>query len=388
MKLFENGNTHLEHWIAELERAGNPDLVHLRQTLALGAFVRRELSLEAASELAGVAPEQFARLLAGEATPAPEPLEGQVTARPLVSVIIPVYNEEENLPKLEERLVPVLEQAGSYEIVFVNDGSQDRSVPMIREMHARNPRIKLLAFSRNFGHQAALTAGLQHARGQVVALMDADLQDPPELLHELLEKWREGYQVVYAVRMKRKEGPFKRLAYYSFYRILRSIANTEIALDSGDFCLMDQRVVQELRAMPERNKFLRGLRSWVGFRQIGVAYERPARFAGEAKFTLQKLIKLALDGMLSFSSLPLRLASYVGVATALAGAAYLLYAVIAHFLQQHVPPGWTSLIGIILVLGGVQLVVLGVLGEYLARVYDETKRRPEYVIDESLGIRG
>ncbi len=215
-------------------------------------------------------------------------------------------------------------------------------------------------------------------------LLDADLQDPPELLGAMIDKWREGFHVVYAVRRKRRENMAKRACYFVFYRVLRALADIEIPLDSGDFCLMDRVVVDHLKSLPERNRFLRGLRSWLGFEQFALPYDRQARAHGEPKYTLRKLIKLALDGLISFSSFPLRAAAYLGVATSLAGFCYLAYALALRLLGDSMPPGWASIIAVLLLLGGTQLIVLGVLGEYIARIYDESKQRPGYIVAEFL----
>lgn len=306
-------------------------------------------------------------------------------ARPRISFVIPMFNEEDNLPYLLEVLRGVCGRLPSYEVIFVDDGSSDRSAQMVLDAHRNDPCIKLIQLSRNFGHQAALTAGLERSSGEAVVLMDADLQDPPALVETFIERWQEGNEVVYAVRRKRKEGTAKRASYFVFYRTLRKLADIEIPLDSGDFCLMDRRVVDALNALPERSRFLRGLRTWVGFHQVGVDYERPARHAGEVKYTLRKLIRLAITGLLAFTSAPLRLASYLGFLTALAGTIYLGVALVARVVVGQVPAGWTSLIAIVLLLGGVQLIVTGVLGEYLAKVYEETKRRPAYVVGTSYG---
>jgi dolichol-phosphate mannosyltransferase len=341
-------------------------LALLRGAVALGAISEADLPRD-------VNPE----VVPAKATPTED--------APFLTAILPVYNEQENLPTLITRLIPVLESIGTYEVIFVNDGSKDSSVPIILEAREHNPRIKLLDLSRNFGHQAALSAGLSYARGQVITLLDADLQDPPESLPLLIDKWKEGYHVVYAVREKRKEGIFKRSAYHVFYRILQRVASIPIPLDSGDFCLMDRRVVDEVVRLPERNRFLRGLRSWVGFKQIGVSYERAARFAGEPKYTFTKLVKLALDGLVAFTTEPLRLATHAGGIVAAIGVLYLIYIVISRILGISSPPGWTSLAAIILLVGGIQLVVLGVLGEYIGRIYEESKGRPEFIVGKSYG---
>ncbi|MDQ2724091.1 MAG: glycosyltransferase family 2 protein [Actinomycetota bacterium] len=309
-------------------------------------------------------------------------------SRPLLSVVVPVRNEEDNLPVLHARLATVLGALGTYEVIFVDDGSTDRSAAAIMAIRESDASVKLLRLSRNFGHQAALSAGLDHARGTAVVLMDADLQDPPEVLAVFVARWRDGYEVVYAVRRHRKEGLLKRTAYFGFYRLLRLLSPIDVALDAGDFCLIDRRVADILCGLRERHRFLRGLRSWAGFRQVGVPYDRPARLAGTSAYSFSRLIRLALDGLLSFSSVPLRLASFLGFLTALAGVIYVAVAVSAKIFVGHPPSGWTSLIAIILVLGGVQLLVIGLLGEYLARVYDEVKDRPLYIVERTHGFPG
>lgn len=304
-----------------------------------------------------------------------------------ISLVLPVYNEEDNIPELYRRLGSLLERpeiGSNVEILFIDDGSVDRSAELIESLRHSDPRIKLIRFSRNFGHQAAITAGLDYSSGQAVILLDADLQDPPEVTLQFLEQWRKGADVVYAVRRKRKESVLKRASYFIFYRLLQIVSNIDIPLDSGDFCLIDRRVVDQIKALPEKNRFLRGLRSWVGYRQVAVEYEREARFAGEAKYTLRKLVRLALDGILSFSSLPLRLATYIGLFTCGVGIVYLIFILAYHFLGGAAPQGWTSLIALVLLIGGIQLVLLGAIGEYIARVYDETKQRPNYIVREFL----
>jgi dolichol-phosphate mannosyltransferase len=308
--------------------------------------------------------------------------------RPEVSVVFPVYNEYENLDVLFKRVHPVLQEAahGSFEVIFVDDGSADGSEELLDALSERDQRYKVLHFSRNFGHQAALQAGLEATRGKAVVLMDADLQDPPELISRFLDKWREGYEVVYAIRKRRKEAALKRLAYWVFYRSMRFIAEIDAPLDAGDFCLMDRRVVDTLVSLPERNRFLRGLRSWVGFKQIGIEYERDARNAGAAKYSLSKLIGLAVSGYVGFSSLPLRMAAWLGVSASLAGFAMTIWVILSRVFVPHVPQGWASLTAVVLFVGGVQLIMLGVIGEYLGRVYDEVRQRPLYVISSRVGF--
>ncbi|HWB19592.1 MAG TPA: glycosyltransferase family 2 protein, partial [Phycisphaerales bacterium] len=284
-----------------------------------------------------------------------------------LSIVIPVYNEEETLSEMFARLPATFDSIPDlqWKAIFVNDGSRDRTVAMIEEAHARDARFTLIDLSRNFGHQAAMSAGLAHADGDVVAMMDGDLQDPPEVIPKLLEKWREGYQVVYAVRRKRKEGLIKRTAYAMFYRSMKAIAAIDIPLDAGDFCLVDKAVAQAMAALPERNRFLRGLRSWLGFKQIGVEYERAQRFAGATKYSLRKLIRLALAGYVGFSSMPLRISAWIGLLAAFGGFCVLAWALIARLSGSPIPAGWTSTMAVILFLGGTQLLMLGVIGEYL-----------------------
>jgi dolichol-phosphate mannosyltransferase len=302
--------------------------------------------------------------------------------RPIeLSVVIPAYNEEQNIAALYRRLVAALDPLGMpYEIVVVNDGSSDRTLAILQELAGADERVAAVDLARNFGHQAAISAGLDHARGRAVAIMDADLQDPPEVLPAFIAKWREGYEVVYAVRAQRKEGPLKRLAYHTFYRILRRVAQVEIPLDAGDFCVIDRRVVDLLNAMPERNRFVRGIRSWVGFRQTGLAYERHARHAGKPKYTFSKLIYLALDGLVSFSFLPLRMISLAGLAVSLLSILIALAYVVQKLTVGLNPPGFATLVVAIFFLSGMQMVTIGVIGEYVGRIFEEVKRRPLYVV--------
>jgi dolichol-phosphate mannosyltransferase len=305
----------------------------------------------------------------------------------MITAILPVYNERENLDLLLDRLIVVLEKAtgGSFEILFVDDGSRDGSDEVLDSFHARDRRVKVIHFSRNFGHQAALQAGLDEASGDAVILMDADLQDPPEVLDQFIARWRQGYQVVYAVRKKRKEGLLKRAAYNVFYRSMKLIAEIDVPLDAGDFCLLDRGVVDTLVSLPERNRFLRGLRSWVGFRQIGVEYERDARNAGTTKYTLRKLIHLALSGYLGFSAMPLRLSAWLGFLAAGVGFGVVVWALITKLMNVPSPRGWASTIAVMLFIGGIQLLMLGIIGEYLSRVYDEVRQRPLYIVRSRVG---
>jgi len=303
-------------------------------------------------------------------------------------VVIPVFNEEENVQELITRLLRVFDSVPEIagQVVFVNDGSRDGTVDLIVERCRNEPRIALIDLSRNFGHQAALSAGLAHADGDAVVTMDADLQDPPELIPDLMARWRQGYEVVYAVRRRRKEAVLKRLAYSMFYRLQRAIAKIDLPLDAGDFCLMDRRVVEVVVSLPEYNRFLRGLRGWVGFRQTGLEYDRPARFAGETKYSWSKLLSLAVSGFVGFSTLPLRAAVWLGLLASAFGLILMVWVVATKVFQLYAPRGWASMIAVVLFLGGVQLLVLGVMGEYLGNVYDEVRRRPVFVVRRLIGF--
>lgn len=309
----------------------------------------------------------------------------------MISIVIPIFNEEENIPNLYTRLTaaaPSWEE--DYEIVLVDDGSSDSSLEIMTELVEKDAHVRLIKLSRNFGHQPAISAGIQEAKGDAVVIMDGDLQDPPEELYRFLDKWREGYQVVYAIRTKRKEGFFKKIAYATFYRMLAAISEIEIPLDSGDFCVMDRKVVNAIvKEMPEQIRFVRGLRAYAGFKQIGVKYERAERAAGEVKYTFKKLLELALDGLFGFSNVPLRLATYFGFIIAIpsfiVGFFFVLHRIIGFKVLGHTPaeiPGTTTLTVGMYFLGGVTLIILGILGEYIGRIYIEVKRRPFFVIDE------
>lgn len=306
---------------------------------------------------------------------------------PTLSVVIPIFNEEETLEVLYGRLSAALIALGeSFEVIFVNDGSRDRSEILLRDFCSRDPRFKSIHFSRNFGHQTAITCGYDHAIGDAVVAMDGDLQDPPEVLAGLLARWREGYEVVYAIRQKRKEGLIKRSAYKGFYWLLRKVSYLEIPLDSGDFSLIDRRVIEILKSMPERNRFVRGLRTWAGFRQIGFEYAREARFAGESKYNLARLMKLAFDGLVSYSYVPLRLVSNVGLLVSATALGYMVYLLVGRIFGGTPIEGWTSTVVIVLFLGGIQLLSLGVIGEYVGRIFEEVKQRPHYVVRDTVGV--
>jgi dolichol-phosphate mannosyltransferase len=311
-----------------------------------------------------------------------------------ISIVIPCFNEEAVLAPLIDRVTKAAASWGmDYEIICVDDGSRDQTWELLKAQGAKDTRWRGLALARNFGHQIAVSAGLHYSTGDAVVVIDADLQDPPEEIARLIAKWREGFDVVYAVRKKRKEGWFKRACYWVFYRLMARLVAFDIPLDTGDFCLMSRRVVAAINAMPERNRFVRGLRAWSGFRQIGVPYERPARAAGEPKYNFSKLFKLAADGLLSFSALPLRLATHLGLCVS----ALAFFGVIFTFAQKIFAtqfakiglapvPGFPTIVISILFLGGVQLICLGILGEYVGRIYEEVKGRPLWILRDTAGI--
>lgn len=311
-----------------------------------------------------------------------------------ISVVIPCFNEQEVLPELFRRLTAAAQTwPGDWEVICIDDGSRDHTWPMLVAQQQKDPRWRALSFARNFGHQTAVSAGIFHANADAVMVIDADLQDPPEELIRFINKWREGFEVVYAIREKRKEGWLKKFCYWLFYRLMSRVVAFEIPQDSGDFCLMDRRVVEVLNGMPERNRFVRGLRAWSGFRQTGLAYERQARAAGVAKYNFRKLMKLASDGIFSFSTAPLKLVAQAGLwisAVAFMGIVWVLVTkIFSDFFSRHgFPPvqGFTTIVILILFLGGIQMMSLGIMGEYIGRIYDEVKRRPPWVIQNTAGI--
>lgn len=308
----------------------------------------------------------------------------------MISIIAPVFNEEHVLPELYRRVAAVMETTGEHwELLLVNDGSQDRSAEIIAQLHEEDERVKGLSFSRNFGFQEAVTAGLDHVIGDAIILTDADLQDPPELFSQMIEKWREGYDVVYGIRAEREgETWFKKVTAKLFYRLIHRITSVDIPLDTGDFRLMDRRVVNAIRGMRERNRFLRGMVPWVGFKQIGIPYVRHARFAGTSKFeSLSQMAPFAINAITSFSYLPLRLATYLGFFVASLSAVAIVVVVVLRLLTPTVAlEGQATTLTVVLFLGGIQLISLGIIGEYLGRIYDEVKGRPLYLIDKSWGV--
>ena len=311
-----------------------------------------------------------------------------------ISVVIPCYNEQEVLPELFKRLTEVTNTwKYNVEMICINDGSKDNTWQLLKNQSEKDTRWKAVSFSRNFGHQTAVSCGLSYTTGDAIFIIDADLQDPPEVLEKFLSKWEEGYEVVYAVRKERKESFFKKLSYWAFYRVLSSLSDLKIPLDSGDFSLMDRKVVNVINSLPERNRFVRGLRAWAGFKQVGLEYERHARFAGETKYPFKKLLKLASDGIVSFSSTPLTISAYFGTVVSL----LTFLGVIFAFLQRIFSPfftsigigpiaGYTTTIMAIMFLGGIQLIFLGIIGMYLGRIYDEVKQRPNWIIDQSVNL--
>lgn len=309
--------------------------------------------------------------------------------RKLISIVIPVYNEAAVLPELYKRLINVIASINyNFEIIFVDDGSKDESWNLISSIYSHNREgIRAISFSRNFGHQVAITAALDYSQGQAVIVMDADLQDPPEMIPSLIEKWQEGYDVVYAVRTERPgEGAFKRGTAAFFYRLLRRLARIDIPADAGDFRLMSRRAVEALKTLRERHRFVRGLSSWIGFRQTAVSYVRDIRYAGETKYRLVKMVKFALDGITSFSFAPLQLATYLGFGASVASFCYILYAVGLKLFTDKPVLGWASLMVAVLFIGGVQLITLGIIGEYIGRIYEEIKQRPLYIVADAIGF--
>jgi polyisoprenyl-phosphate glycosyltransferase len=306
----------------------------------------------------------------------------------VLSVVAPVFNEAELLPAFCDEMKRVLEEIGEpWELILVDDGSRDGSLEIMRAQHAKDPRVKTISFSRNFGGQLAITAGLDHATGDAVVIIDADLQDPPDVVKQLYARWKEGYQVVYAQRSSRAgETWFKKLTAATYYRVIRGIANVDIPLDTGEFRLLDRRAADALRAVREQHRYLRGLAAWIGFKTIAVPYERAARSAGETKYTMGKMVRLAIDGITNFSYLPLQLATYVGFFVAGVSLIGILATIVVRLFFGTELTGHATTLVAVLFLGGIQLICLGVIGEYLGRIYDEVKRRPLYLIGESLGF--
>lgn len=308
---------------------------------------------------------------------------------PEISVIVPLYNEELVIEEMYRQLTGVMRGSGEdYEIIMVNDGSVDKTVSMAREICAADKAVKLINFSRNFGHQFAITAGMDRSTGRAVVVIDADLQDPPEVIIEMIQKWREGFQVVYGVRKKREgESRFKLMTASIFYRVLKRLTSISIPVDTGDFRLVDRHALNEFNGMRERARFVRGMISWVGFRQTEVRYVRHERFAGETKYPFSKMVKFAADGILSFSQIPLKLASALGLLSAIVSFFFMAYGlVMKYFFPEQVIPGWSSLFSAVLFIGGIQLLSLGILGEYIGRIYEEIKQRPLYIVQDEVNF--
>jgi len=305
------------------------------------------------------------------------------------SIVVPVYNEEAVINETYRRLKQVMDLTGEpYELIFVNDGSIDRSGDLIKSFRDKDETVKLIIFSRNFGHQIAITAGMDHATGAAIVVIDADLQDPPELIPDMIDKWKKGYEVVYAKRTSRKgETFFKKQTAKIFYRVLRASTEIDIPLDSGDFRLLDRRVCDELKRLPEKNRYVRGLVSWVGFRQIAIEYEREQRWAGETKYSLKKMLKLSLDGLTSFSFKPIKMVNYVGAILLFAGLIYLVALLFLKPFADSASSGWNLVLAVQLLLTGVILLMLGIFGEYIGRIYDEARNRPLYIVREYYGIK-
>lgn len=307
------------------------------------------------------------------------------------SIVVPLFNEELVIDESYKRLKQVMDSVGNpYEIILVNDGSKDGTAQMARNICQSDPNVKLLNFSRNFGHQIAITAGMDYASGDAVVVIDADLQDPPEVIPQMIAKWKEGYEVVYGQRTERKgETYFKKLSASLFYRVLRRLTDVDIPMDTGDFRLIDRKVLNALKTLPEKNRYVRGMVSWVGFRQIGLPYVREERFAGETKYPFKKMLKFAANGITSFSYKPLKLATYIGCFVSLLSFGYLFYVLYQRlFIPDSTIPGWASLTIISLFFNGVVLILLGIMGEYIGRIYDEAKARPLYIISDNEGFSG
>ena len=308
-----------------------------------------------------------------------------------VSLVIPMYYEEKVVEECYKRTKKVLESIENYEyeIVFVNDGSKDKTLEILEEIAKKDENVKVLSFSRNFGHQAAVTAGLKVITGDAIVIIDADLQDPPELIPDMLKLWEEGNEVIYGKRKTRSgESVFKLLTAKMFYKTLNALSDVDIPKDTGDFRLVDRKVVDAMNSLPEHNKFLRGLWSWLGYKQCAFEYERKERFAGETKYPLKKMLKLASDGIISFSSKPIKLVGLLGIISIVISFIILIYALASYiFKLNQLSAGWTSLMVAITFFAGVQLLSLWIISEYIGRIYDETKGRPQYVVDKSINIK-
>ena len=308
-----------------------------------------------------------------------------------ISIVIPMYYEEEVAYKCYERVSNVLKNINykyDYEIIFINDGSKDKTLEILEKIAEEDKKVKIISFSRNFGHQAAVTAGLKEVNGDAIAIIDADLQDPPELIPEMMELWEQGNEVIYGKRKKRKgESTFKLFSAKIFYQTLNALSDVEIPKDTGDFRLVDRKVVDVINSLPEHNKFLRGLFSWVGFKQKAYEYERQERVAGKTKYPLKKMLKLASDGIISFSTKPLKIVGALGIISIVISMIILIYALISYALKlNHLSAGWTSIMVTVTFFAGVQLLSLWIMSEYIGRIYDEAKERPQYIIDKKINF--
>ena len=307
-----------------------------------------------------------------------------------ISVIVPMYYEEKVAEECYKRLTACLQKLTdyTYEIIIIDDGSKDKTLEILENIASKDDKVKVISFSRNFGHQAAVTAGLKHVSGDAIIIIDADLQDPPELIPQMIQLWEQGNEIIYAKRKKRKgESPFKLLSAKLFYQILNALSDTEIPKDTGDFRLVDKKVVDTINNMPEHNKFLRGLFSWVGYKQIPFEYEREERFAGKTKYPLRKMLKLASDGIISFSTKPLKLVGLLGFISIVISILILIYALLSYFLKlNQLSAGWTSLMVAITFFAGVQLLSIWIMSEYIGRIYDETKQRPQFIINKKINF--
>jgi len=308
--------------------------------------------------------------------------------KPVLSVVVPVYNEEEVIQESYKRLTAAISAIGeTYELIFINDGSRDKTPALLAALCETDSHVRFLNFSRNFGHQSAITAGMDYALGDAVVVIDADLQDPPEVIGDMVKKWREGYDVVYGKRLKREgETAFKKLTAKIYYRLLTSLTSVDMPVDTGDFRLIDRKVCDAMKSLSERNRYVRGLVSWVGFRQTSVEYVREKRFAGETKYPLKKMIKLAMDGIMSFSYKPLKLATSIGVLLSGCSFIYLIVIILQRIFTQTTVTGWASTMAILLFTQGIVLMMLGIIGEYLGRIFDEIKGRPIYIVKEAIGF--
>lgn len=303
-----------------------------------------------------------------------------------LSVVVPMYFEEDVAHECHSRLSTAV-SGFDYEIIYVNDGSTDKTLPILKGIADENKRVKVLSFSRNFGHQAAVTAGVKHASGECIAIIDADLQDPPELIPDMVELWKEGYEVVYAKRKKRKgESVFKRVTAKAFYRLLSTLTDTDIPTDTGDFRLIDRKVADAFNSMGEHNRFIRGMVAWLGFKQTPIEYVRDERYAGETKYPLRKMLKLAFDGIMSFSVKPVKMVTNLGALTLLFSLGIIIYVLVSKFTGNAVSAGWASTMIVITMLSGVQLISLGVVGGYISRIYEESRNRPIYLVSEKINF--